>query len=140
MMTAAMAVLFFFSGASMAQGAEPVVEATYGGVTMGTIVETLLALVLVAVAIFASSWLIKRINPRIRQMSSGREIKVVSSFSLGSRERLVIVEVQEQRLLVGITSGSISLIKDLTSLPCSDVKENLPSSSDESLFRRLLKR
>lgn len=119
---------------------EKAAESGVEGVTADTIVETLLALLLVVVAILASTWLIKRLNPRLRKMQAGGNINVADSFALSNRERLMIVNVDGQRLLLGVTSGSISLIKDLTGLAESAVSEESPSTMDKTLFQRLLKR
>ena len=113
------------------------------GITFSAIIQMLLALTLVILAIFASTWIIKRFNPslrnRIRRNNGGMHI--LTSFSLGNREKMVIVNVHGQRLLIGITTHHISLIKDLTDVedwPSPDTTTTTTTSS--RLFQRLLKK
>jgi flagellar protein FliO/FliZ len=49
------------------------------------------------------------------QLGAGRSIiKIVSVQSLGAKEKLVLVEVENQRLLLGVTANSITKIKEFT--------------------------
>lgn len=41
-------------------------------------------------------------------------IQVLSVQALGTKEKLVVVEIEQQRLLLGVTSQSISLLKTLS--------------------------
>ncbi len=86
---------------------------------MSMIVSLLLVLGLIVIcALF-----VKRFQPMI-QMNSG--LKVVSSLSLGAKERLVVVQVGEKQLLLGVTSQKISLLDNLE-LP---IKTENSSESD----------
>lgn len=38
------------------------------------------------------------------------DLSVVASHSLGQRERLVVVDMQDKRMLIGVTSGQISCL------------------------------
>ena len=120
--------------------AEEAGKDTYtGSVTTGTIAETFFALLLVIVAIFACSWLLKRFSPRIRRNIAST--RILSSYALGRREKLMLIEIHNQRLLLGVTAGSIQLIKDLTDITSTDSETgNEPSREDETLFKKLLKR
>lgn len=47
-------------------------------------------------------------------LRSGGKIQVQSVLSLGIKEKLVLVEVEEQRFLLGVTQQQITLISELT--------------------------
>lgn len=75
---------------------------------MTMIVSLLLVLGLIVIL----ALLVKRFQPMI-QMNSG--LKVVSSLSLGAKERIVVVQVGENQLLLGVTSEQICLLEKLES-------------------------
>lgn len=72
----------------------------------GQLVQLLLGLLLVIGLIFVLAWLMRRvqqITPR-----GGQAIKIVSSQALGTRDRLVLVEVGGEQVLLGLTPGRIT--------------------------------
>lgn len=70
----------------------------------------ILSLLMVLALIFISALVLKRFN--FTQQNSG-QMKVISSLSLGVKERLVVAQVGEQQLVLGVTSQQITLIKSL---------------------------
>jgi len=96
---------------------------------MGTgLVQTLAGLALVLALIFAATWLIRRISP------SGRPnalLRVVASLTIGQRERVVLIEVGDQWLLLGVAPGAV---RALQTLP----KGVLPQADESHPFARLL--
>ena len=47
-------------------------------------------------------------------MTAGNAIKIVTFLNVGPKEKLIIVDIDDQRLLLGVTQNSISLVKELT--------------------------
>jgi len=82
--------------------AEPATSMSSAG--MGAqLSKLLLGLLLVIGLIFLLAWLLRRVqqlNPRGAQV-----IKLVSSQALGPRERLVLVQVGGEQILVGLSGG-----------------------------------
>lgn len=71
----------------------------------GRVAQTLLTLAVVVGLIFALAWMARRmpgLTPR-----AGGEIRVVDTLVLGARERLLLVEVGGERLLLGTAPGRI---------------------------------
>ena len=58
-----------------------------------------------------SLWLLKRLQSH--RTSGARSITVAGGLSLGPRERIVIIESQGRRWMLGVTAQSISLIAEL---------------------------
>ncbi|MCY4329939.1 MAG: flagellar biosynthetic protein FliO [Endozoicomonadaceae bacterium] len=106
------------------------------GITLRNITETLVALVLVSIVIFVFAWLIKKINPQLRS-SYNKNMKVLARLPISAREQLVLIEIYDQQILLGVTSGSISLIKELPKTTTEN-KEN--QQDDQKHFQQLLKR
>jgi flagellar protein FliO/FliZ len=68
--------------------------------------KLMLGLLLVVGLIFLLAWLLRRVqqmNPRGTQV-----IKLVSSQALGPRERLVLVQVGSEQVLIGLSGGRIT--------------------------------
>jgi flagellar protein FliO/FliZ len=68
-----------------------------------TALLTLLGIVLLIVVL---GWLARRVSGG--HLASSRQMKVVATLPMGARERLVLVEVAGQQLLLGVTAQSIS--------------------------------
>ncbi len=73
----------------------------------------LLSLLLVLALIIGLGWLAKRL--RLPFQSKG-SIQIEQQQALGQRERLLIVNVEGQRLLIGVTPQNISLLSTLNSV------------------------
>lgn len=65
--------------------------------------------VLIALILFCA-WLVKRLT----QPTSGKaRVRVIGSTLLGPRERVVVIEVQDTWLVLGVTSGQINKLHEL---------------------------
>lgn len=76
--------------------------------------KTAFAFALVVGGIFCCAWLARRLGPQ--RARAGQHLRVVSSTALGQRERVVIVEVQGQWLVLGVTAHQVT---QLAQLPAS---------------------
>lgn len=84
------------------------------------LLKTFGSLVLVLGLIFALSWFAKKyLRPEKWAAIGGSGIKVIQSFSIEPKKKLMVVEVENQRLLLGIAENSITC---LTQLPDREVK------------------
>lgn len=75
----------------------------------GTLLSVVGYLLLVLALIALASWLAKR----SRLLGQGGDIRITSSLGLGVRERLVVVEVDGRRWLLGVTPNQIHPISEL---------------------------
>ena len=78
----------------------------YGGGVLGQVGQMALGLILVLGLIFVLAWVVRRmqaINPR-----GGQVIELVGSRALGPRDRLVLVQVGSEQILLGLTPGRIT--------------------------------
>ncbi|MGA7594623.1 MAG: flagellar biosynthetic protein FliO [Gallionella sp.] len=74
-------------------------------VSSGSLVQIVSSLFLVLAVIFLVAWLLKRVN--VTQLGAGTQLKVLGSVAIGHRERIVLVEVNETWLVVGVGPGQI---------------------------------
>lgn len=68
-------------------------------------VQIIFSLLLVLAVIVLVAWLLKRMN--VAQQGSGNVLKVVGGVAIGQRERIVLVEVHDTWLVVGVGPGQI---------------------------------
>lgn len=84
---------------------------------------------LIAVLAFCGllAWLAQRL--KLSKQGLSPLLKVRASLALGPRERIAIVEVAGQWLVLGITPGKIST---LHTMPALTVSEQTPTETDEA--------
>lgn len=80
-------------------------EATNPGLSAGNYVQAVLALLLIVALMIGLAWL-------ARKMTGGQGfgqggMKIIGGVTLGPRERIVLVEVGETWLVIGIVPGQI---------------------------------
>jgi len=96
------------------------------------VIAAILALGLVIGLIFMLAWIARRLPGT--GLRPGDGLRVIAGVSLGSKERAVVVDINGEQLLLGVTPGAISLLHTLeTPLP-----ENTSARFPE--FASLLKR
>ncbi|MBU1364304.1 MAG: flagellar biosynthetic protein FliO [Gammaproteobacteria bacterium] len=86
-------------------------DATNPGIPAATYLQATLALVLIIGLLFGTAWL-------ARKLSGGKGfgrggMKIVGGVALGPRERIVLVEVGETWLVIGIVPGQIRTLHQL---------------------------
>lgn len=107
-------------------------------VTFSGLLQVLLGLALVVAAIVATGWLLRRIGP---SQSAGGLLRVVGGVMVGPRERLVVVEVGEQWLVLGVAAGSVNLLQALpkgAGSPAAGASAGAGGALDPAWLKRLL--
>lgn len=74
--------------------------------------------VTVTVAMIAMLWWLHR-GKSLRGRGAG-PLRVVQAVAVGSRERVVIVDAQERRLLLGVTAHRVELLAELRATDTPD--------------------
>lgn len=75
----------------------------------GYIVQLVVSLAVVLGLMFALVWVLKRFG-RLDARSRNYPLKVLTQISVGPRERIALVEVGDQQMLVGITPGGVEAL------------------------------
>ena len=73
--------------------------------------KTALGLALVLLLIWGLATIVKRFKPGHRLQ--GQSLRVVASQSVGARERVVVVEVDDTWLVLGVTPGSVNRLHEM---------------------------
>ena len=77
----------------------------------------MLALLAVLALVIGLGWLLKRMPGSGFRPAEG--MKLVASLSVGAKERVVVVEVNGQQLLLGVTAGGINTLPSRTAAAAS---------------------
>jgi len=77
-------------------------------VSMGNVVQLVIALVVVLLAIAGVGWMVRRLG-RFPAGTSG-VLKVLGGLAMGQRERVVLLQVGDKQLLVGVAPGRIETL------------------------------
>jgi flagellar protein FliO/FliZ len=85
---------------------------------LGTVISSILAIVLALAFVlglaWGAIWLLKKIQDRqlgVKGEIDPRDnINFIRSMPLGQRERVTLIEMDGERLLLGVTAGGISLL------------------------------
>lgn len=73
--------------------------------------QMLFGLGIVLVAIAGTAWLLRRLAPG--QVGSAGNLHVVAAVAVGPKERVVLVDVGETRLVLGVAQGQVTLLHEM---------------------------
>ncbi|SER20285.1 flagellar protein FliO/FliZ [Nitrosomonas sp. Nm51] len=99
-----------------------------------SITKMITGLLLVLMIIVVVAWLFKRFA-NIPAAATGH-IKVVAAASIGQRERVVIVEIGETRLVLGVTPGQINTLHSTEKPPQHAAEQKTEKSAGQ--FSKIL--
>lgn len=74
---------------------------------LGSLMEVLLALLVVLALIMAVAWMVRRVRVA---GDTGTSIRIVAEATLGAKERAVLLQVHGRQLLVGVAAGSVTTL------------------------------
>lgn len=90
------------------QPAAAVVAPSSGGSAVGQLTQLVLGLLLVLGLIFLLAWLLRRVQNAAP--GSTQVIEIVGSRTLGPRDRLLLIQVGKEQILIGHSPGSIEAL------------------------------
>ena len=85
---------------------------TNRGVTGELILKTILSLVAVLGLGVGAAYLLRRVGPRLCRLP-GKHIRIIETTALGPKKALHIVEVGQQRFLIGSTAEQVTLLSPI---------------------------
>ncbi|UZE26450.1 flagellar biosynthetic protein FliO [Pseudomonas sp. B21-056] len=95
---------------------------TAGSGMAGQLAQLVLGLLLVLGLIFFLAWLLRRVQ-QAGPAGKGQVIDIVGSRALGPRDRLVLVQVGNEQILLGLSPGTITalhVLKEPVQVPATD--------------------
>jgi flagellar protein FliO/FliZ len=119
-----LAAVLYFPFFAAAETARPAYTPTPpAAVSSGSVMQIIFSLILVLAAVAVVAWVMKRIN--LPQHGAASLLKVISGVAVGPRERVVLMEVNDTWLIVGVAPGQV---RTLHTMP----KGTLPSGAAHS--------
>jgi flagellar protein FliO/FliZ len=88
---------------------------------MPNLLQVISSLAVVLALIVGASWLLQKV--RTQTQGRGQLIHIESSVSVGTRERVMLIEVAGKWVLIGVTPSHISTLMRLNESPL-DTKNN----------------
>ena len=79
--------------------------------SFASLLQVLFGLGLVLAAIAGTAWLLRRLAPG--QVSAASSLRVVGGVAVGPKERVVLVDVGETRLVLGVAPGHVSTLHQM---------------------------
>ena len=110
-------------------------DALPGTPSFGGLFQVVIALVIVIAAIAGSAWLMRRFGPT--QMGPGGAMRVIGGVMIGPRERLVLVEVNDTWLIIGVAPGHVSPVHSMPRPPHAE--QPTPAMLHQPAFGEWLK-
>ncbi len=86
-------------------------DATGSAASGGSMLQVILGLGLVLAVMAGSAWLLRRFGGLQRRPGGG--IKVIGSSAVGQRERVVLVEVADTWLVIGVAPGHVTALHSM---------------------------
>lgn len=117
-------------------GAAETASAVKDPLAMTSLWQLTLGMVAVLGLIMGIAWLLKR-SGRF-QMAAGGGLRVLGGLSMGTRERVVLLQVGETQLLLGVSPGRVQTLHVLEK-PLDSNKSGTASGFSEQLGRFLKK-
>ncbi|XZG71229.1 flagellar biosynthetic protein FliO [Chitinibacteraceae bacterium HSL-7] len=119
------ALLLAAMPAAYAAGGAPAI-----GPAWSDIGQTLIALVFIVFLIVGCAVLMRRFS--LLPVANGGRLRVVSGVMVGARERVVVVEIEGEWLVLGVTSENVRLLHKL------DRPEDAPAAPEAPAFAKAL--
>ncbi|MBA5686430.1 flagellar biosynthetic protein FliO [Rugamonas apoptosis] len=81
----------------------------------GGLLQSIFALGFVLALLVGAAWLLKRFGPK--SVTGGAHVRLVGALSVGARERILVVEVGEQWIVVGASPGRMNALATMARQP-----------------------
>jgi flagellar protein FliO/FliZ len=77
----------------------------------GSLLQVIFGLIVVLGLLAGALWVLKRVGGG--RLAAGSVVKIVGGVSVGNRERVMVVEVADQWIVIGVAPGQVSKLADM---------------------------
>jgi flagellar protein FliO/FliZ len=125
-----------FAFAAAANAANTVTQPAVNSATTsaGSFFQVLLGLIVVLGLMAAAAWSLKKFG--VSKLVGNAPVKIVGGVSVGNRERVLVVEVGDQWIVVGVAPGQINA---LSTMPRQEINTTPDTQSLGNNFSSWLK-
>jgi flagellar protein FliO/FliZ len=98
----------------------------------GNLIQVLLGLVVVLALMAGAAWTLKRMG--VAGVGANNVAKVIGGVSVGNRERVVVVEVADQWIVVGVAPGRVNALSTMPRQETAPMSEGIPGTKNFSAW------
>lgn len=106
--------------------------------TAGNLLQVTLGLLVVLGLMAAAAWLLRRFNTA--KGSNAAHIKIIGGVSVGSRERVMVVEVGDQWIVVGVAAGRVNALATMPRQETTPVTDAPPAKNFSSWLAQTIEK
>ncbi len=99
-------------------------ESDFSVINAGSLLQLLVSLLVIVGLILALAWYARKMQ-NFAGGGGTLPLRVLSAISVGSRERVVLVQVGEEQLLLGVAPGRVALLEKLDTPIISDNSQSV---------------
>ncbi|HJV88494.1 MAG TPA: flagellar biosynthetic protein FliO [Noviherbaspirillum sp.] len=107
--------------------AAPVHAAEQSPASASGLLQVSLGLAVVLALMAGAAWILKRIG--VAGAGGNNVVKVVGGVSVGNRERVIVVEVADQWIVVGVAPGRVNALSTLPRQDISAAPADMPGTT-----------
>jgi flagellar protein FliO/FliZ len=109
-------------------------------VSTGSVLQVIVSLLLVLAAVIMVAWVLKRIN--LPQQGSANALKIISGVAVGQRERVVLVEVNDTWLVIGVAPGQVNALHSMPkgNIPAQTETATTPSGDFQKWLKKVMEK
>lgn len=126
-------IFVFFSQLGFAKEAE--LKNFSSGINASEMMRLSLSLILVLAIIVVFSWAIKKLNHF--SSKSNHHIKLITGMNIGLKEKIIVLEVANQQMVIGVTPHSINY---LTKIDEKIEEDSKPMAGFNEVFKKIKNR
>ncbi|RZI42093.1 flagellar biosynthetic protein FliO [Herbaspirillum sp. HC18] len=98
----------------------------------GNLLQVLLGLVVVLGLMAGAAWVLRRMG--VAGAGANNVAKVIGGVSVGNRERVVVVEVADQWIVVGVAPGRVNALSTMPRQESAAIPEAVPGAKNFSAW------
>ncbi len=125
--------------AASAASAQPITAAaatvattTSATTSAGNFFQVLLGLIVVLALMAAAAWSLKKFG--MSKLAANAAVKIVGGVSVGNRERVLVIEVADQWIVVGVAPGQVNALSTMPRQEIAAAPEGAPIGKNFSAW------
>ncbi|RBA25793.1 flagellar biosynthetic protein FliO [Herminiimonas fonticola] len=106
--------------------------------TAGNLMQVTLGLLVVLGLMAAAAWVLRRFNTA--KGNNAAQIKIIGGVSVGNRERVMVVEIADQWIVVGVAPGRVNALATMAKQETTIVTDAAPSKNFSSWLAQTIEK
>ncbi|MDB5730012.1 MAG: fliO [Noviherbaspirillum sp.] len=98
-----------------------------GPVSAGSLIQVVIGLLVVLALMAGAAWLLRRFG--LSRVNTPGSIKIVGGVNVGTRERVMVVEVADQWIVVGVAPGRVNALATMARQEAPALPDGVPGTA-----------